>query len=78
MSDLNFTSDTLELFVADNETAEEENEVHEDALNQAVVDIDIDDEESYIFATFKQSQQQQSQAPSQSLLTPQTPPGRGC
>ena len=73
LSDLNLTTDTLELFVTDNETAEEENEFQEDALNQGVVEIDIDDEDNYIFATFKQSQQQQTQAPSQSLLTPQTP-----
>ena len=73
VSDLNLTTDTLELFVADNETAKEENEVQEHALNQGVIEIDIDDEENYIFATFKQSQQQQTQAPSQSLLTPQTP-----
>ena len=74
LSDLNLTTETLELFIADNETVEDKNEVLEDALNKGVVDIDIDDEENYIFATFKQSQQQQSQVPSQSVDPPNTPP----
>ena len=73
LSDLNLTTETLELFVADSETAEEDNEVQDNALNQGVIEIDIDNEDDYIFATFRQSQQQQTQAPSQSLLTPQTP-----
>ena len=73
LSDLNLTTETLELFVADNETAEEDNEVQADALNQGVIELDIDNEDNYIFGTFRPSQQQQTQAPSQSLLTPQTP-----
>ena len=73
LSDLNLTTETLELFVADNETAEEDNEVQADALNQVVIELYIDNEDDYIFGTFRPSQQQQTQAPSQSLLTPQTP-----
>ena len=50
LSDLKLTTETLELFVADNETAEEDNEVQADALNQGVIEIDIDNEDDYILA----------------------------
>ena len=71
LNDLNLTTETLELFVADNEAVQEEQEVIEDVHNQAVAEINIDDEENWLFGTFR-TQQPESQ-PSQSLLTPQTP-----
>ena len=73
LSDLNLTTETLEQFIADNEIAEEGNEVQADALNEGVIELDIDNEDDYIFGTFKANQQQPNQDPSQSFLIPQTP-----
>ena len=51
MSDLNLKDTTLEQFVAENEAADEAN-VNNDDLNEAVVDIDSDNEENFLIGTF--------------------------
>ena len=75
LSDYNLRDATLEQFVADNETVEEET-VMPDDLNEAVVDYDSDDEYAWLdqkHAKHTQSQGQNPTQQSQSLLTPQTP-----
>ena len=68
--DLGVEDETLELFVVDNETVVDLPIA--DDLNQAVVDIDSDDENNYLMCTFYKASPSQSQPQSQSLI-PQTP-----
>ena len=62
LSDVNLKDTTLEQFVADSERADGE-VVILDSFNEAVVDIDSENEEDFLMASVLKSQQQTQSQP---------------